>query len=151
MLKKGNAFHRGRILCKKAERQGAPSPHSNLLVIEASDEEEEEGFLTILGRRFLAKTVNDMTPFFSAVNSPDIQREKNKARELRRSEWWKRKRASGICHYCQQQFLPTELTMDHLIPLVRGGKSTRGNIVPACKECNNKKKYALPWEWEVSE
>ena len=36
--------------------------------------------------------------------------------------------------------------MDHLIPLVRGGKSTKGNIVPACKDCNNKKKYALPWE-----
>lgn len=38
--------------------------------------------------------------------------------------------------------------MDHLIPLVRGGKSTKNNLVPACKECNMKKKYALPWEWE---
>jgi 5-methylcytosine-specific restriction endonuclease McrA len=31
---------------------------------------------------------------------------------------------------------------------VRGGKSTRGNVVPACKECNNRKKYLLPVEWE---
>ncbi len=38
--------------------------------------------------------------------------------------------------------------MDHLVPLVRGGKSSKGNLVPACKDCNNKKKYALPWEWE---
>ena len=36
--------------------------------------------------------------------------------------------------------------MDHLIPLVRGGKSTKGNLVAACKTCNSKKKYSLPWE-----
>jgi 5-methylcytosine-specific restriction endonuclease McrA len=89
-----------------------------------------------------------MKPFYSEVHTADIQREKNRARELRRSEWWQRKRAAGICHYCQQRFSPAELTMDHLVPLVRGGKSTKGNLVPACKECNSKKKYALPWEWE---
>ena len=87
--------------------------------------------------------------FYSDVTSADIQREKNRARELRRSAWWKRKRASGMCHYCQQKFSPAELTMDHLIPVVRGGKSTKGNLVAACKACNSSKKYALPWEWEM--
>jgi hypothetical protein len=24
----------------------------------------------------------------------------------------------------------------------------QGNVVPACKECNTKKKYLLPLEWE---
>jgi len=38
--------------------------------------------------------------------------------------------------------------MDHVIPLIRGGKSTKGNVVPACKECNNKKKHMLPLEWK---
>jgi len=38
--------------------------------------------------------------------------------------------------------------MDHLVPLIRGGRSVRGNTVPACKECNNKKKYLLPIEWD---
>jgi 5-methylcytosine-specific restriction endonuclease McrA len=86
--------------------------------------------------------------FFSDISTADIQREKNRARELRRSQWWKRRRAAGICYYCQRHVPPAELTMDHLVPLVRGGKSTKGNLVPACKECNSKKKYALPWEWE---
>jgi hypothetical protein len=36
-----------------------------------------------------------------------------------------------------------ELTMDHVVPLARGGKSTKGNVVPACKPCNNKKKQLL--------
>jgi 5-methylcytosine-specific restriction endonuclease McrA len=92
--------------------------------------------------------VINMKEFFIEVSTADIQREKNRARELRRSEWWKRKRAAGVCFYCQRRFPPEELTMDHLIPLVRGGRSTKGNLVPACKECNSKKKYALPWEWE---
>lgn len=43
---------------------------------------------------------------------------------------------------------PKDLTMEHIVPLIRGGKSSKGNIVPACKECNNKKKYLLPIEWE---
>jgi len=38
--------------------------------------------------------------------------------------------------------------MDHIIPLSRGGTSERFNIVPACKECNNRKKYLLPTEWD---
>ncbi|MBW2143871.1 MAG: HNH endonuclease, partial [Deltaproteobacteria bacterium] len=41
-----------------------------------------------------------------------------------------------------------QLTMDHVVPLSRGGKSRKGNIVAACKECNTKKKYLLPVEWE---
>ena len=40
------------------------------------------------------------------------------------------------------------LTMDHLVPLSRGGKSIRANLVPACKECNNKKKNNLAFEWD---
>lgn len=38
--------------------------------------------------------------------------------------------------------------MDHIVPIVRGGKSTKGNCVPACKDCNSKKKHMLPLEWE---
>lgn len=89
-----------------------------------------------------------MTYFIVEVSEQEIRREKEKARELRRSQWWKNRVARGVCHYCGQTFPPEELTMDHLVPVVRGGKSTRGNVVPACKECNNRKKYLLPVEWE---
>ncbi len=89
-----------------------------------------------------------MTENFITFDDEHIKREKAKARELRNSQWWKRKRSSGICYYCGGKFKPTDLTMDHLIPVVRGGKSVQGNLVPACKECNSKKKYLLPTEWE---
>ncbi len=89
-----------------------------------------------------------MTDYFITVDDEHIKREKSKARELRASQWWKRKRSSGVCHYCEKKVKPTELTMDHLVPIVRGGRTTHGNVVPACKDCNNKKKYLLPMEWE---
>jgi 5-methylcytosine-specific restriction endonuclease McrA len=89
-----------------------------------------------------------MDDYFVAVDEEQIRREKAKARELRNSSWWKRKRSTGVCYYCGKKFKPAELTMDHLVPVARGGRSTPGNLVPACKECNNKKKYLLPMEWE---
>ena len=86
--------------------------------------------------------------FISEITEEDIKKEKAKARELRNSQWWKNKLSSGVCYYCGKKFKPSELTMDHIVPIIRGGKSTKGNIVPCCKECNNKKKYMLPIEWQ---
>jgi 5-methylcytosine-specific restriction enzyme A len=77
-----------------------------------------------------------------------ISHEKGKARKLRDTSWWRKKCAAGVCSYCGQKIPHGELTMDHVIPLSRGGRSERINIVPACKDCNNKKKYLLPVEWE---
>jgi len=82
------------------------------------------------------------------VSEEDVRREKEKARRLRRTHWWNRKTRGGICYYCQRQVRRDQLTMDHVVPLSRGGKSKKGNIVPACKECKSKKKYMLPLEWE---
>ena len=75
-----------------------------------------------------------------------VARERAKAKELRKSDWWKRQLERGICHYCGDHFSPDELTMDHVLPVVRGGKSSKGNCVPCCKECNNEKKYLTPAE-----
>lgn len=77
-----------------------------------------------------------------------IRREREKARQLRQSNWWKNKLGQGLCHYCGGTFKPFELTMDHLNPVSRGGRSTRGNCVPACKQCNSLKQNLLPIEWD---
>ena len=75
-----------------------------------------------------------------------VSRERARAKELRKSDWWKQQLAKGICHYCEKHFTADELTMDHILPVVRGGKSTRSNCVPCCKKCNNDKKYLTPAE-----
>lgn len=86
--------------------------------------------------------------FFADISDEQIRRERAKARELRKQQWWQNRIATGICHYCNQRFSPKDLTLDHIVALARGGRSTRGNCVPACKECNNNKKDLLPLEWE---
>ena len=75
-----------------------------------------------------------------------VKKEREKARELRNSDWWKNLLAKGECYYCHNKFAAEDLTMDHIVPVARGGKSTRGNIVACCKECNNRKKYLTPAE-----
>ncbi len=85
--------------------------------------------------------------FIITVTDQEIAREKAKARELRKKQWWTSLVAKGVCHYCEQKVDSSEITMDHVVPIIRGGKSTKGNIVPACKTCNSEKKHMLPIEW----
>lgn len=89
-----------------------------------------------------------LQPYAFDLGDDEIRRERHIARDLRESQWWKRRLAKGICHYCGRLTAPKELTMDHIVPVSRGGKSTKGNVVPACKECNTAKKQLLPMEWQ---
>ena len=75
-----------------------------------------------------------------------VRREREKARQLRASAWWRRRLQRGLCAYCGGAFSERELTMDHVVPVARGGRSVRGNVAPACKECNNRKKLMTPAE-----
>lgn len=84
--------------------------------------------------------------FLVEVDDATIARERAAARELRRSPWWKRRCSAGVCHYCGRQVGAKALTMDHLVPIIRGGRSTKGNVVPSCKECNTAKGHRLPFD-----
>jgi len=89
----------------------------------------------VMSSRNWHKTVEDRS---------HIQKEKTKASEIKKSSWWKKKLSEGLCHYCGRKFSPKELTMDHVVPIARGGKSTKGNIVPCCFECNQAKGLDTP-------
>ncbi len=85
--------------------------------------------------------------FLIEVDDATLKRERAKAREVRASQWWKQRVSSGVCHYCGAQVGAKALTLDHLVPLVRGGRSNKGNCVPACKPCNDVKKHKLAFEF----
>lgn len=80
----------------------------------------------------------------SAEDRKKIAKEREKAKKLKKSNWWQIHISRGVCHYCRGQFSPKLLTMDHIVPLARGGSSQRGNIVPACQACNQAKKLDTP-------
>lgn len=74
------------------------------------------------------------------------KREREKARALRKSRWWQTKLQAGLCDYCGEHFHRDELTMDHIVPVARGGRSVKGNVAVCCKECNTTKKTSTPAE-----
>ena len=80
-----------------------------------------------------------------------VARERARARELRKSSWWRNVLAKGACHYCEQQVGAAALTMDHVVPVARGGRSTKGNVVPCCKACNQSKRCLTPAEQILAE
>jgi 5-methylcytosine-specific restriction enzyme A len=90
-----------------------------------------------------------MSDFDAPIDPEILRRERGKARELRQSQWWKRRIADGVCYYCRRRVGHRALTMDHQVPLGRGGRSTRGNVVPSCKACNTNKKALVPFEWQA--
>ncbi|MHC4956535.1 MAG: HNH endonuclease [Planctomycetota bacterium] len=68
------------------------------------------------------------------------------------------------CQYCGERPGTEELTIDHVVPRSRGGRSTWQNCVLACVDCNKRKANRLPaeagvrlsrppnvprWSWDV--
>jgi 5-methylcytosine-specific restriction endonuclease McrA len=57
---------------------------------------------------------------------------------LTKAEWLDRQlEYEGRCAYCGEPV--QEPTMDHVVPLIKGGDHSVGNIVPACGRCNRRK------------
>ena len=52
-------------------------------------------------------------------------------------------RDKHICGYCGNEFQPSKLTRDHIVPVSRGGKNNFMNVITSCKRCNNKKDNKL--------
>jgi 5-methylcytosine-specific restriction endonuclease McrA len=50
------------------------------------------------------------------------------------------------CQYCQTNLPPARLTLDHVVPRSRGGRSTWENLVSCCYPCNNRKGNRTPGE-----
>ncbi len=75
-----------------------------------------------------------------------IRRERARARELRSTPYFQELLRQGICHYCHRKFPREELTLDHIVPVSRGGRSTRGNLVVCCRKCNQDKGLLTPAE-----
>lgn len=75
-----------------------------------------------------------------------IKRERAKLKELRQTAHFRELFRRGVCHYCGKTFEESELTLDHIVPVSRGGRSTKGNLVVCCRPCNQEKKYLTPAE-----
>lgn len=84
--------------------------------------------------------------YYESASPEHKAKERAKARKLRQSTWWQNQLSKGLCYYCEQRFKKENLTMDHKVPVARGGVSSKSNVVVACKECNTNKKHLTPAE-----
>jgi hypothetical protein len=50
-------------------------------------------------------------------------------------------RAKGCCEYChsQERYSPDPFSVEHIIPLSKGGTNVLENLAFACQGCNNRK------------
>ncbi len=55
-------------------------------------------------------------------------------------------RDRGTCQYCMKKVPMPKMTLDHVIPRAKGGKTTWENTVIACQSCNIKKACRTPEE-----
>lgn len=55
-------------------------------------------------------------------------------------------RDNYMCQYCRIPLSRSDLTIDHVIPKSRGGKTTWENCVASCRDCNREKDNKLPEE-----
>lgn len=55
-----------------------------------------------------------------------------------------------FCHWCCEFMPPSTATIDHVIPLARGGNHEPDNLVAACGSCNYSRgdKLISEWEWK---
>jgi 5-methylcytosine-specific restriction protein A len=65
-----------------------------------------------------------------------IARGNNAAAKLRRAV---RKAVSGQCAICLRLFLPSQVDIDHRIPLAKGGEDVDENVQILCKHCHKAK------------
>jgi 5-methylcytosine-specific restriction endonuclease McrA len=55
-------------------------------------------------------------------------------------------RDRNTCQFCGGTFSAAELTLDHVVPRSRGGRSSWENLVACCYRCNNRKGSRTPEE-----
>jgi 5-methylcytosine-specific restriction endonuclease McrA len=96
---------------------------------------------------WIARGVNDSTCVVRTVSAmiqaPEVVRLRHYGAVPRRTQGFSRKllyqRDSFACQYCGAKPKVEELTIDHVLPKARGGRTTWRNCVTACRGCNLKK------------
>ncbi len=50
-----------------------------------------------------------------------------------------RERAGGLCEYCRSQMIYSthDFSVEHVVPVIRGGETKLDNLALACQGCNN--------------
>jgi 5-methylcytosine-specific restriction endonuclease McrA len=90
-----------------------------------------------------------------AISNPEAKRLSEQRRRIRKignGEFLilpkeTNKLLTGNCFGCGSK---ENITLDHIIPISRGGQHSVGNLQPLCKSCNSSKNAKTIMEWRIA-
>lgn len=94
-------------------------------------------------KRLRARLVGDVTLLYEAMRALDrngYRRAKergNQAQRLNLMRVWRRDK--GHCYLCHAKLKIWEFSLDHVVPISKGGSHTYSNVRVCCLPCNQKK------------
>lgn len=110
--------------------------------------------LVFLGKVDVVEAYDDEIVGVSAsLPMPSVVRLRRYARQERRVKFSRSnvyRRDGFACQYCGAQPGATELTLDHVVPRARGGRTEWTNIVACCVPCNARKADRTPEQARMS-
>ena len=90
-----------------------------------------------------ARNLSEVIAAASKPRNQDGAPRKKSYRGVKRRLWW----ASPHCRLCGRALTLAEATVDHVIPLGRGGSNGTDNLTLVCVSCNHDKDCKLPTEY----
>ena len=86
------------------------------------------------------------------METNNMETKNKEAKENKGKNWWRnwsedrvdivkfKKESDKVCNYCGKQITKKEeLTVDHVVPISKGGENVKENFVISCKTCNLEK------------
>lgn len=80
-----------------------------------------------------------------ALSAPDMQAEKvtrNSGKAKRAKQ--RLLKTKPFCHWCDARLTPETATLEHIVPLKRGGLDHHNNMTLACEKCNQGRGHNMP-------
>lgn len=123
-------------LASQASREPSAKHAYNAAYYEANrDREIQRSLAYARGAGKTAKQARDSARFALSRGAPEAER-------FTLDEIFKRD--GGWCYLCEQDVDRKDATMDHVIPVTKGGPHTRANVKLAHRSCNTRKGNRLP-------
>lgn len=107
---------------------------------------------------WIVRSANWSTRVPAVIMLKEYQKPKQYARLSKRNVFL---RDQYVCQYCGTHVNNHDATLDHVLPLSKGGKSSWTNLATACKPCNYRKSdkmtmkpKSIPYKpdfWELAE
>jgi 5-methylcytosine-specific restriction endonuclease McrA len=100
-------------------------------------------------KRWAIKNHGTYAEFRRAMRATRRQQETAQPGDLSRSKQKVLRAQATHCFYCAKELTARNRTIDHVIPLSRGGRHDTSNVVVACRSCNISKQDAMLSEWRA--